>query len=158
MARYLDPQHAIPFKRVFGEHPELLRSFLHALTPFPLGQQIKTLAYLSPEQAHEMPMGKHSIVDVKCVDNTGRHFMVEMQMRRNRMLSNVSTAYMRRLSKNQNCRLLQPVAIADDVYTLRKGQLSSSLPDVAIPAYEVAAPAYDVAVPAYDVAVRTQFY
>ncbi|MDR1668095.1 MAG: Rpn family recombination-promoting nuclease/putative transposase, partial [Bacteroidales bacterium] len=75
MARYLDPKHDIPFKRVFGEHPELLRSFLNALMPFPFGQHIETLEYLSPEQTREMPMGKNSIVDVKCVDNTGRQFI-----------------------------------------------------------------------------------
>ncbi|MDR1673522.1 MAG: Rpn family recombination-promoting nuclease/putative transposase [Bacteroidales bacterium] len=128
MARYLDPKHDIPFKRVFGEHPELLRSFLNALMPFPEGQHIKTLEYLSPEQMREMPLGKNSIVDVKCVDSAGRHFIVEMQMCwsrmfQNRMLFNASKAYVRQLSKSQNYRLLQPVytlAIVDDIYTSGK--------------------------------------
>jgi hypothetical protein len=30
--RYLDPKNVIPFKRVFGENPELLQSFLNAGT------------------------------------------------------------------------------------------------------------------------------
>jgi hypothetical protein len=28
MARYLDPKNDLPFKRIFGEHPDLLKSFL----------------------------------------------------------------------------------------------------------------------------------
>jgi hypothetical protein len=34
MARYLDPRNDLPFKRIFGEHPDLLMSFLNALMPF----------------------------------------------------------------------------------------------------------------------------
>ncbi|MDR0724809.1 MAG: Rpn family recombination-promoting nuclease/putative transposase, partial [Prevotellaceae bacterium] len=34
MGKYLDPKNDIPFKRIFGEHPELLISFLNALMPF----------------------------------------------------------------------------------------------------------------------------
>jgi hypothetical protein len=34
MARYLDPRNDLTFKRVFGEHPELLISFLNAVMPF----------------------------------------------------------------------------------------------------------------------------
>ena len=32
--RYLDPKADLTFKKVFGENPELARSFLHALLPF----------------------------------------------------------------------------------------------------------------------------
>ncbi|MDR0711701.1 MAG: Rpn family recombination-promoting nuclease/putative transposase, partial [Prevotellaceae bacterium] len=33
MARYLDPKNDLTFKRIFGEHPDLLKSFLNALMP-----------------------------------------------------------------------------------------------------------------------------
>ncbi|MDR0395219.1 MAG: Rpn family recombination-promoting nuclease/putative transposase, partial [Tannerella sp.] len=33
MARYLDPKNDLIFKRIFGEHPHLLVSFLNALMP-----------------------------------------------------------------------------------------------------------------------------
>ncbi|MDR3188055.1 MAG: Rpn family recombination-promoting nuclease/putative transposase, partial [Prevotellaceae bacterium] len=33
MARYLDPKNDLTFKRIFGEHPDLLISFLNALMP-----------------------------------------------------------------------------------------------------------------------------
>ena len=31
--RYLDPRNDLVFKRIFGEHPQILRSFLNALLP-----------------------------------------------------------------------------------------------------------------------------
>ena len=33
MARYLDAKNDLMFKRIFGEHPDLLTSFLNALIP-----------------------------------------------------------------------------------------------------------------------------
>ncbi|MDR1154764.1 MAG: Rpn family recombination-promoting nuclease/putative transposase, partial [Bacteroidales bacterium] len=80
MARYLDPKNDLPFKRIFGEHPDLLKSFLNALMPLEENQQIETLEYLPAEQVPENPGSKNSIVDVRCRDNRGRQFIVEMQM------------------------------------------------------------------------------
>ncbi|MDR3133763.1 MAG: Rpn family recombination-promoting nuclease/putative transposase, partial [Prevotellaceae bacterium] len=65
MARYLDPKNDLTFKRIFGEHPDLLISFLNALMPLAPGQLIESLAYLSPEQVPENPAKKNSIVDVR---------------------------------------------------------------------------------------------
>ena len=45
--RYLDPKNDLTFKKVFGEHPHLLRSFLNALLPLGPDQQIVFLEYLS---------------------------------------------------------------------------------------------------------------
>ena len=79
--RYFDPKIDLAFKRVFGEHANLLKSFLNALLPLPADGQIDSLEYLTPEQAPEIPgLYKHSIVDVKCTDQMGRIFIVEMQM------------------------------------------------------------------------------
>ena len=33
--RYLDPKNDLAFKKVFGQHPHLLKSFLNALLPNP---------------------------------------------------------------------------------------------------------------------------
>ncbi|MDR0614212.1 MAG: Rpn family recombination-promoting nuclease/putative transposase [Dysgonamonadaceae bacterium] len=114
MARYLDPKNDMTFKRIFGEHPRLLISFLNALMPLAPGRRIESLTYLSPEQVPDSPLGKDSIVDVKCVDSLGRQFIVEMQMYwseifKSRMVFNASKAYVRQLGKGGNYRLLQPV-------------------------------------------------
>ncbi|MDR1593295.1 MAG: Rpn family recombination-promoting nuclease/putative transposase, partial [Prevotellaceae bacterium] len=55
MGRYLDPKNDLPFKRIFGEHPELLKSFLNALMPFEEGQYIVSLKYLPAELIPENP-------------------------------------------------------------------------------------------------------
>ncbi|MDR0699106.1 MAG: Rpn family recombination-promoting nuclease/putative transposase [Tannerella sp.] len=124
MARYLDPKNDLIFKRIFGEHPNLLKSFLNALMPLKAGQQIESLEYLPAEQVPDNPAKKNSIVDVRCIDNYGRQFIVEMQMLwnssfSNRLVFNASKAYVRQLEKSQRYHLLQPVyalAILDSVF------------------------------------------
>lgn len=124
MPRYLDPKNDLPFKRIFGEHPDLLKSFLNALMPLEKHQQIESLEYLSAEQVPENPAKKNSIVDVRCKDNFGRQFIVEMQMLwsnifSDRMVFNASKACVRQLDRHQYYDLLQPVyalAILNDVF------------------------------------------
>ena len=78
MAKYLDPKNDLLFKRIFGEHKDILISFLNSFLP--LGdKEIKKVEYLTPEQIPKTKYGKYSIVDVRCTDNTGRSFIVEMQ-------------------------------------------------------------------------------
>jgi predicted transposase/invertase (TIGR01784 family) len=124
MKKYLDPKNGIPFKRVFGEHPELLQSFLNALMPFEPGQHIDNLEYLPAELVPDNPVKKDSIVDVRCKDNYGRQFIVEMQMYwntsfYNRMVFNASKAYVKQLDAAENYNLLQPVyglGVINDVF------------------------------------------
>ena len=35
MSRYLDPKTDVVFKKIFGQHPSLLKSFLNAVLPLP---------------------------------------------------------------------------------------------------------------------------
>ena len=122
MARYLDPKNDLVFKRIFGDHPHLLISFLNAILP--LETEIETVEYLSPEMTPDTPTKKNSIVDVRCVDSRKRTFIVEMQMYwnstvMNRMVFNTSKAYVRQLDKAESFTLLQPVygiGILNDVF------------------------------------------
>ena len=70
--RYLDPKADLTFKKVFGEHADLVISLLSALLPFPPEEEILDVEYLSPELVPENPLRKNSIVDVRCRDNRGR--------------------------------------------------------------------------------------
>jgi predicted transposase/invertase (TIGR01784 family) len=132
MVRYLDPKNDLPFKRIFGEHPDLLISFLNALMPFEAGRTIESLEYLPSELAPRTPLQKNSSVDVRCKDNCGRQFIVEMQMYWNsaftsRMVFNASKAYVRQLEKKEDYELLQPVyglALLDD-YIMPKNETTS---------------------------------
>ncbi|MBK8055053.1 MAG: PD-(D/E)XK nuclease family transposase [Saprospiraceae bacterium] len=78
--RYLDPKNDLVFKKVFGNHAYILTSFLNALLPLSDDQRVVSIEYLPAELVPDIPIIKNSIVDVRCVDNFGRHFIVEMQM------------------------------------------------------------------------------
>ncbi len=115
MARYLDPKNDLVFKKIFGGHPLLLMDFLNALLPLPDDGLIVSLSYLPPEQIPIVPPeNRRGIVDVKCTDQRGRVFIVEMQMYWtpsffNRMLFNASQAFVMQLDPGEEYKLLQPV-------------------------------------------------
>jgi predicted transposase/invertase (TIGR01784 family) len=73
---YLDPKNDITFKKVFGQHPEVLKSFLNALLPLDQASQITEIEYLTPELLPDIPELKFTMVDIRCRDNTGRQFHV----------------------------------------------------------------------------------
>ncbi len=79
MAKYLNPKADLTFKKVFGEHENLVISLLNALLPLPKDMKITSVKYLSGENHSGNTDKKYSIVDVKCTDNYGRTFVVEMQ-------------------------------------------------------------------------------
>ena len=112
--KYLNPKADLTFKRVFGEHPDLVMSLLNALLPLTVDQEITDIEYLPSEMVPENPLRKNSIVDVRCKDQQGRQFIVEMQMIwspefKQRVLFNASKAYVRQMSVGEQYELLQPV-------------------------------------------------
>lgn len=113
--RYLDPKADLTFKKIFGEHPDLVISLLNALLPFETDdEKIATVEYLPAELFPDTPLKKNSIVDVRCKDSQGRVFIVEMQMIwspafMHRVLFNASKAYVRQGDKGEKYELLQPV-------------------------------------------------
>jgi len=114
MTKYLIPTADVVFKKIFGNHPHLLKSFLNAILPLPDDGQIVSLNYLSGEQIPSIPEFKRTIVDVKCIDQQGRIFIVEMQTDwiggfMQRMLFNSASAYVQQLKKGDSYKLLYPV-------------------------------------------------
>ncbi len=113
--KYLDPKADLTFKKVFGEHPELVKSLLNALLPFKSKEEeITSVTYLTPEMVPQTPTRKYSIVDVRCEDAQGRQFIVEMQMVwsvefKQRVLFNASKAYVKQLNRGEDYSLLKPV-------------------------------------------------
>ena len=111
---YLDPKNDLTFKKIFGEHPNLLMSFLNSLLPLEDDALIVDIEYLSPEMVPDIPLFKDSMVDVRCLDKKGRNFIVEMQMLwtdsfKSRVLFNAAKAYVRQLEKGEKYKALQPV-------------------------------------------------
>ena len=114
MSRYLDPKADIVFKKIFGEHPKLLISFLNAVLPLEANRLIVSLTYLPAEQIPDIPEFKRTIADVKCTDAQGRVFIVEMQMNwtdsfKQRLLFGASQALVKQVKKGKEYKLLQPV-------------------------------------------------
>lgn len=112
--RYLDPKNDLTFKKVFGEHKDLVKSLINALLPLDGDKEVDSVEYLTAELVPDTPMGKDSIVDVRCMDLRGRQFIVEMQMIwsqafQQRVLFNTSKAYVKQLRRSREYKLLQPV-------------------------------------------------
>ena len=82
------------------------------------------MEYLSPELVPENPLRKFSIVDVRCRDNRGRQFIVEMQMVwtrefEQRVMFNSAKAYVRQLNSKEEYHLIEPVYslnIVNDIF------------------------------------------
>lgn len=112
--RYLDPKADLTFKKVFGEHEDLVISLLNALLPLRADEEVIEVEYLPAELVPDNPLRKNSIVDVRCVDAVGRQFIVGMQMVWSpeflqRVLFNSAKAYVRQLDKGFDYSLLKPV-------------------------------------------------
>ena len=112
--KYLNPKADLIFKLVFGEHEDLMMSLLNALLPLDSDGQITSLEYVTPEMVPENPSKKNSIVDVRCTDQKGLQFIVEMQLHWNegfkqRVIFNASKAVVKQLKKGEDYTLIQPV-------------------------------------------------
>ncbi len=79
---FADPKTDFVFKRIFGSevHKPLLIELLNALLELDAPHRIVDLKHLSPEQHIPIDEFKLSVVDVKCIDHSGRHYVVEMQV------------------------------------------------------------------------------
>jgi predicted transposase/invertase (TIGR01784 family) len=123
-ARFLDPKSDVVFKKIFGQHPDLIKSLLNSILPLPEERLIEKLEYLSSEQTPSIPTMKNTIVDVKCTDQYGRVFIVEMQMQwtesfSKRLLFGASKAFVQQLNKGEDYNSLCPVygvGIINDIF------------------------------------------
>lgn len=114
MSKYLNPKVDLTFKKIFGEHPNLVKSLLNALLPLPEGMTIEKVDIINSENVPENPAKKYSIVDVRCTDNKGRGFIVEMQSYWNkeffsRTLFNAASMYTKQLAKGNPFERLKEV-------------------------------------------------
>ena len=115
MGKYLDPRADLTFKKVFGEHKNLVISLLNALLPLEDNERVESIEYWPADQIPERTEAeKYSIVDVCCKDNKQREFIVEMQMSwtesfKKRVLLNASKAYVAQTNKGMKYKSLQPV-------------------------------------------------
>jgi predicted transposase/invertase (TIGR01784 family) len=113
---FADPKTDFIFKRIFGSEPHkhLLIQLLNALLELDEGERITDLSYLSSEQKVALPEMKLSVVDVKCVDERGTRYVVEMQLFNvqgfeERVIYNASKAFTMQLRTAEDYRHLEGV-------------------------------------------------
>jgi predicted transposase/invertase (TIGR01784 family) len=106
---FADPKTDFVFKRIFGTevHKPLLIELLNALLELASDHRIVDLEYLSPAQHVPVEELKQSLVDVKCHDQRGRHYVVEMQVLKvegfeKRVVYNTSKAYVTQLRAGED--------------------------------------------------------
>ena len=115
MAKYLNPKADLTFKKIFGEHPNLVISLLNALLPLKEDERVESIEYWPAEKIPRWTEAeKNSIVDVWFRDNKNREFIVEMQMTwtesfKKRVLLNASKAYVAQSEVGEPYQLLHPV-------------------------------------------------
>ena len=125
--KYLSPKADLTFKLVFAEHKDLMMSLLNALLPLAEDAPITFIEYENPEMAPDRKDGKNSIVDVRCKDAKGRHFLVEMQMNwdeefKKRVIMNASKAVMKQVGRAELYTLIQPVFSLNLLNAKMKGE------------------------------------
>jgi predicted transposase/invertase (TIGR01784 family) len=105
---FADPRTDFVFKRLFGkeEHKPLLIALLNGLLELDEAHRVVEVELLLPEQRPPVQELKHSIVDVKCKDARGVHYVVEMQVLNvegfeKRVVYNVAKAYTGQLEAGQ---------------------------------------------------------
>ena len=113
---FADPKTDFIFKRIFGSEPHkhLLIGLLNVLLELEEGYLITDLSYLDREQRVPLPEMKLSIVDVKCVDQRGVRYVVEMQLFNvagfeERVIYNASKAFTLQLRSAEDYRDLKGV-------------------------------------------------
>ncbi len=79
-SRYLDPTNDVAFKKLFSKK-ELLKDFLNAVLRLEEGCKITELEFIPQEEVPNFKTGRRSIFDIKCKDQEGKNYIVEMQNR-----------------------------------------------------------------------------
>ncbi len=95
----LDPKNDYVFKRLFAEVPRLLIALINAVRADE--PAIIELEVLNPKIDAEELAGKYIILDVQAMDETGKRYNVEMQVRRYNAWSARSAFYLARMLSQQ---------------------------------------------------------
>lgn len=114
--RYIRPKADITFNRVFGEHPDIVISFLNGLLPLADDEQIVEIEYLTAEMMPEIPLREDSFVNVSCKDSGGRQFLVQILLdmfaefhQYVKLNDNDSKAYLRPLASGDDYKIDTPI-------------------------------------------------
>jgi len=114
--KFLDPKNDYAFKRIFGNENKkfVLISFLNSILDLSGDKTIIDVQLLNPNQIPHFPEAKDTILDIRCSDQSGAHYIVEIQVLKEpffdkRVLYYVSKAYAGQLSIGEKYEDLSPI-------------------------------------------------
>jgi predicted transposase/invertase (TIGR01784 family) len=132
--KFVDIKNDVAFRKIFGNEnrKEVLISFLNAVLCLQENKKIIEVTILTPYQLPELRGGKVTIVDVKAKDQTGKTYIVEMQVGdddgfHKRVLYYASKSYSSQISRGDEFEKLMPtflIGILDFVATKNTNYLS----------------------------------
>ncbi|MDQ1265784.1 MAG: hypothetical protein QG635_936 [Bacteroidota bacterium] len=113
---YLDPKNDIAFRKIFGNEnkKEILISFLNSILRLKDKKRIVDIDYSDGRQLPKIRELKETILDVRCTDERGINYIVEMQIARpskfeKRALYYTSKAYINQIEVGELYPSLNPV-------------------------------------------------
>jgi len=120
VAKFLNPQNDIAFKRIFGseKNSDILVQFLNDMLEFRGKPPIIEVTFLKTILDPEIAAFKTCIVDVMCKDNVGNQYIVEMQVTNpGEFLDRVQhygfSTYTKQLKVGEKYKASKPVALLD---------------------------------------------
>ena len=114
-SRYLDVTNDLAFKKTFSDKG-IMKDFLNSILHLSDTSSIEEIEFIPSEEVPDLGQGKRSIFDLKCKDQSGNWFVVEMQNRKqpyflNRMQFYASHTYVSQLPKGKDHAGLMPVIL-----------------------------------------------
>lgn len=113
--KFADVKNDVAFRKIFGNEnkKEVLISFLNAILDFGEKHKIIDVTILNPYQLPKFRDGKATIIDVKARDQSGREFIVEMQVAdalvfSKRVLDYTSQGYVSQIERGEFYDKLNP--------------------------------------------------
>ena len=114
--KFISPQNDFAFKRIFGDeqHKEVLISFLNSVLDLSGEREVVEVQIVDPYQVPRLKQFKETILDIEATCQSGRQFIVEMQVEHQhhfykRALYYSSKAYAEQLKIGVDFTELKPV-------------------------------------------------
>jgi predicted transposase/invertase (TIGR01784 family) len=114
--QFLNPVTDYAFKKIFGsaESGDILLSFLNAVLGFEAPYRIREVQIQDPYLPPTIKGMKDSFVDVRAIDEQGKHYVIEMQVLpilsfEQRILYNACKKYAGQIASGEDYRLLNDV-------------------------------------------------
>ncbi len=133
--QFLDPTNDYSFRKIFGNEQKkgILISFLNSILGWSGEETITDVTLLNPNQVPHIKGAKETLLDVRCHDQSGKEYIVEMQVIKKKYFDKrvqyyASKAYSTQLAEGEDYGRLNPViflGVLDFDFTANSHYLST---------------------------------